>query len=185
MIKPEEIKKAEQTWLVLLDLFGDLNRREIQVNVAPELRLCKNLIYIVKGSSIPREKDLQDLKNRLEQAKYALISAALKIDETYAKKWLSEFDRASRGELGREVTFARTKFVPGLPRDPAEGWARLTLSELINEECVEDIVEHFGVIIEFQDDFHVTISGKKESVKKAIQELSYYCGRLGNNFKEK
>ena len=175
MNKEEQIRIAEQTWLVLLDFFGDLNRKGIKIEIASELRLCRNLIQLINTTTTAKEKYLQELQERLEKAKTELILEASKVGKDYIENWLQEFNKASRGELQREIKSIKARFAPNLPRDPSEGWVRLTLLEPINEEYVEEIVEHFGVLIEFQDDFHLTICGKKESVKKAIQELKDCC----------
>ncbi|MGQ9460297.1 MAG: DUF2096 family protein [Candidatus Bathyarchaeaceae archaeon] len=64
-----------------------------------------------------------------------------------------------------------SKFVPGLPRDVEEGWVRITLQKPIAEERAQDIAEQFGVIIEFEGEFQIIVSGAKASVRKAIRDV--------------
>ncbi|KPV62228.1 MAG: hypothetical protein AOA65_1999 [Candidatus Bathyarchaeota archaeon BA1] len=64
-----------------------------------------------------------------------------------------------------------SSFVPGLPKDLEKGWIRLTLPKPIAEERVQDIAEQFSVMIEFQDDVHIVISGGKTVVKRAALDI--------------
>jgi hypothetical protein len=100
-----------------------------------------------------------------------LISAALTVNENYVRDWTSKIDKAERAELNYKMVHTPSEFVPGLPRDVEEGWIRLTLQKPIAEERAQDVAERFGVIVEFKDEFHIIISGKKASVKKAVKDV--------------
>jgi len=178
----EDIKRLEQVWLVLSDFSQDLNRRNIAVAVAPDLRDCKTLIHFIRTSVAHPSKELATIDNFLrnlmqilDKIRSSLITEALKLGENYVNEWLKKIDKAERAELSGEMIYTQSEFASSLPRDPEKGWVRLTLQNPIAEERVQDIAEQFGVIIEFQNSFHILISGQKESVRKAtigVYELS-------------
>jgi hypothetical protein len=179
----EEIKRLEQVWLVLSDLFQDLNRRNVSVGVASELRNCKTLICFIRSSLVHPPKEptafsdsVQNLQQILGKIQSDLISAAMTVDEDYVRNWTSKIDKAERAELNNVMIHTPSEFVPGLPRDVEKGWVRLTLRRPIAEERVQDVAEEFGVIIEFKDESHIIISGRRASVRKAakdVYELSF------------
>jgi len=174
----EEVRRLEQLWVVLSDLFQDLNRKNISVDFASELRSCKTLIHFIQTStahsseeSTTIDSSLQNLQQILGKIKSNLISAAMTVDEGYVRDWTSKIDKAERAELNCTMVHTPSEFVPGLPRDVEEGWVRLTLQKPIAEERVQDVAERSGVIIEFKDEFHIVISGGKTSVKKAVKDV--------------
>ena len=179
MIPKEEIKRLEQTWMVLEELFKDLAQRNIKVNVASELRNCKTLIHVLQmGVFHPSTKEpalsddsLLSLQQAQNEIRCSLVSAALNLNEDYAKDWIRKIDKAERAELNYAMTQTGSKFVPGLPKDLGKGWVRLTLPKPIAEERVQDVAEQAGVIVDFEDDLHIIISGGKSSIKRAAQNV--------------
>jgi len=178
VLTDEEIKRLEQVWLVLSDFFQDLNRRNINVNVASDLRDCKTLIHFIRTNVTHPSKEtvviddsLRNLLQILDKARSNLISEALRLDENYTREWMKKIGKAERAELDYTMIYNLSKFVPSLPRDPEKGWIRITLQKPIAEEEVQDVAERFGVVIEFKNDFHILISGRGDSVKKAIKDL--------------
>ena len=178
MLTDEEIKRLEQVWLVLSDLFQDLNRRNISVDVAHDLRDCKTLIHFIRTSVAHPSKEpviiddsLRNLLQILGRIQSSLISEALRFDKNYTSEWMKKIDKAERAELDYAMIHTTSEFVPGLPQDPEKSWIRLTLQKPIAEERVQDVAEQFGVIIEFQSDSSILISGWGESVKKASRDV--------------
>jgi len=174
----EEIKRLEQVWLVLADLFQDLTGRNIKVDVASDLRNCKTLIHFIQTSILhppkeprPVDDSLRNLQQMLGRIQSVLVSAALTVDENYLAGWMNKIDRAERAELNYRMIHTTSEFVPSLPKDFKRGWVRLTLLGPIAEEKVQNIAERFGVKIEFQNDLHVVITGGKTTVRKAAQNL--------------
>jgi hypothetical protein len=162
----------------LSDLFQDLNQKNIHVDIASELRSCKTLISFIQTSTIhppkeptPIDSSLQKLQQILGKIQSNLISVAMTVNEDYVRDWMSKIDKAERAELNCTMVHTPSEFVPGLPRDVGEGWVRLTLQKPIAEERVQDVAERCGVIIDFKDEFHIVISGGKDSVKKAIKDV--------------
>lgn len=173
-----EVKRLEQLWLILSALFQDLTRKNISVDVASELRSCKTLIHFIDTSTVHSSEELtaidsslQKLQQILGKIQSNLISAALTVGESYARDWTTKIGKAERGESNYTMVHTPAEFVPGLPRDVEDGWVRLTLQKPIAEERVQDIAEQFGVIIEYQNEFHIVISGRKASVKKAVRDV--------------
>ena len=178
MLTDEEIKRLEQVWLVLSDLFQDLNRRNISVDAASDLRHCKTLINFIRMSVTHPSKEpviiddsLRNLFQILGKIQSNLISEALRLDKNYAREWMEKIDKAERAELNYAMIHTTSEFVPGLPQDPEKSWVRLTLQKPIAEERVQDVAEQFGVIIEFQSNSSILISGRGESVKKASRDI--------------
>ena len=178
MIADEEIKRLEQLWLVLSDFFQDLNRKNVGVSVAPELRNCRTLIGFFRTTMAHPLKDpttvdisLRNLQETLGKIKSSLISAAQGVGENYVRGRMDEIDKAERAELDRALIHTKPEFVPGLPRGVGEGWVRLTLRKPMDEERAQDVAEQLGVKIELGDEFHVVVSGEKSSVKKAVKEI--------------
>jgi len=174
----EDIQRLEQVWLVLSELFQDLNRRNISVDVASDLRDCKTLIHFIRTSIAHPSKEpimidvsLRNLLQILGKIRSNLISEALRLDESYLREWMEKIDKAERAEADYTMIYTPPKFVPSLPRHPEEGWIRLTLQKPLAEERVQDVAEQFGVIIEFKNDCHISISGRRDSVRKATKDI--------------
>jgi len=170
------VGRLEQIWWALNELFEDLIRRDIDARIvrsyARELRNCRTMINFVRSHACPTceeriDDKLQDLQRDLEKIKRDLISAALSVDEDYAKGWMNKIDRVERGKLDHPITQFSARFVPGL--HPRRGWTRLTLPRPIAKEEVRDFSERLGVAIEFEDSLHIIVRGKEASVKKAVQ----------------
>jgi len=178
LLTNEEIKRLEQVWLVLSDLFQDLTRRNINVNVASDLRNCKTLIHFIRTNAtydseepVLIDDSLRNLQQIFDKIRSNLVSEALKLDVNYGQEWLEKIDRAERAELDCTMIYITSEFVPVLPKDPEKRWVRLTLQKPITEERAQDVAEQFGVIVEFKNDYQVLISGWGDSIKKAIKDL--------------
>lgn len=178
MLINEEIKRLEQVWLVLADLFQDLVGRDIHVNVASDLRNCKSLIHFVQMSVLDPPKEtsvindsLLNLRQILGRIRSNLISTAGCVGKNYVEDWISKIDKAERAELSQVMIHSSSKFVPGLLTHLKKGWIRLTLQKPIAEERVQEVAEQFGVTIEFENDHHLVITGGRGSVKKAAHEI--------------
>lgn len=173
-----EVRRLEQVWMVLSDLFQDLRQRSIFVEVASDLRDCKTLIHFIRTSTAgpPKEpavieESLRNLMHILGKVRSDLVSEAMGLDQEYVNEWLEKIDRAERAEMGPPMIYGQSEFVSGLPRGPEEGWVRLALQQPVAEERVEDVAEQFGVIIEFKDDRCISISGRRDSVRKAARDI--------------
>jgi len=173
-----QLQRSEQIWWALVRLFGDLVRRDIKIDAeyARQLRNCRTLINFVRSHICPEcdielaNERLPDLQNVLENVKRDLIATAICVSGDYAQEWISEIDRAERGEL-RQITPAGPSFVPGLPRNNSIGWTRITLSKPVPKERVEEISRMFGVMVKPENSLHFVVRGEKKTVKKAVEML--------------
>jgi len=174
----EEVRRLEQVWLVLSGFFQDLRQRDICVDVASDLRDCKTLIHLIRtGSTSPPkdpaiiEESLRRLMRILGEVRSNLVSEAMNLDQKYVNKWLERIDKAERAEMGLAMIYGQSEFIPSLPRGSEERWVKLSLQQPIAEERVEDVAEQFGVIIEVKDDRCISISGRRDSVRKAARDI--------------
>jgi len=173
-----QLQRSEQIWWVLVRLFGDLARRDAKVDaqLARELRNCRSLINFVASHICPEcdielaNERLPDLQYSLEKVKRDLVATAICVCDDYAKDWISELDRAERGEI-KEVPAVGPRFVPGLPRNNSIAWTRITLSKPVPKERVEEIARMLGVMVKPENSVHFVVRGEKKTVKKAVEML--------------
>jgi len=172
------LQRSEQIWWVLIRLFGDMTRKNVNVNpeYARDLRDCRTLINFVRTYSSPdsdielANKRLPDLRNNLEQVKRDLIATALCVSEEYARDWIDEIDRAERGEL-RESPSTGPTFMHGLPKNDDVGWTRVTLPRPIDRGRAEEISKQLGVSVRQENSMHLIVHGEKKAVRKAVELL--------------
>jgi len=173
-----QLQRSEQIWWVLVRMFGDLVRKDVKVDAeyARQLRNCRTLINFVRSHICPEcdielaNERLPDLQHSLENVKRDLVATAICVCDDYAKDWITELDKAERGEL-REIPAAGPRFVPGLPRNNSIGWTRITLSKPIPKERVEEISRMLGVEVKPENSVHFVVRGEKKTVKKAVEML--------------
>ncbi len=171
-----QLQHIEQTWWVLVRLFGDMLRKNVEVEpeCAQDLRNCRTTMNFVRCHISP-ECDIQlanqrlpELQQHVDQVKRDLIAAAIGFNDDYARDWILELDRAERGEV-RE-NHSGSKFVPGLPRNDV-GWTRVTLTKPVPRDGAEEISNALGVTVKSEDSLHFVVSGEKKTVKKAVEML--------------
>jgi len=173
-----QLQRSEQIWWVLVRLFGDLVRKDVKVDAeyARQLRNCRSLMNFVRSHICPEcdielaNERLPDLQHNLENVKRDLIATAICVCDDYAKDWITDLDKAERGEL-REIPTLGPKFVPGLPRNNNIGWTRITLSKPVPKERVEEISRMLGVVVKPENSLHFVVRGDKKTVKKAVEML--------------
>jgi hypothetical protein len=169
--------RFERTWLALLRLFEELVAHDLKVD-ASQLRYSKTLLHLVRTTpSDPcvgsDRAPLVALEESIEKAKVELMSASLQLGDARAKYWMERISRAELDDSEEPMLYGESRFLPGLPRHPNEGWARLTLRQPIGEGRVQDVAEQFGVLIEFEDDLHLVFEGNPSLVKKALADVYY------------
>ncbi len=181
MTAPDKaVTRLERTWLVLAKLFEELVEHGVEVD-ASELRDSKALLHLVRTTpsdpcSVPMngsKSPLTVLEESLERAKRDLVSASLKLGEARSEYWSESVSRAEVEDAEQRMAYDESHFFPGLPRNSSIGWARLTLQQPIGEGRVQDVAEQFGVLVEFEDDFHLVFEGEPSLVKKALADV--YC----------
>jgi hypothetical protein len=153
-------------------------RKDAQVDAeyAHQLRNCRTLINFVRSHISPEgdielaNEQLPELQHSIEKVKRDLIATAICVCDDYAKDWITELDKAERGEL-REVSAVGPKFILSLPKNNNIGWTRITLSKPIAKERVEEISRTLGVEITPENHVHFIVRGDKKIVKKAVEML--------------
>jgi Arc/MetJ-type ribon-helix-helix transcriptional regulator len=172
-----QLQRIEQTWWVLVRLFGDLLRKDVQVETecAQQLRNCRTTMNFVRSHISPEcdielaNQRLPELQQNVDQVRRDLIATAIGFHDDYARDWILELDRAEKGEL-RESPATGSRFVPGLPRNDV-GWTRVTLTKPVPKNSVEEISNVLGVMVKSEDSLHFVVSGEKKTVKKAVEML--------------
>jgi Arc/MetJ-type ribon-helix-helix transcriptional regulator len=173
-----QLQRSEQIWWVLVRLFGDLVRKDVKVDTeyARQLRNCRTLMNFVRSHICPEcdielaNERLPDLQHSLEKVKRDIVATAICTCDDYAKDWISELDKAERGEL-QEIPSVGPRFVPGLPRNNSIAWTRITLSKPVPKERVEEISRMLGVAVKPENSLHFVVRGEKKTVKKAVEML--------------
>jgi len=173
-----QLQRSEQIWWVLIRLFGDLVRKDVKVDAeyARQLRNCRTLINFVRSHVSPEgdielaNERLPDLQYSVEKVKRDLIATAICVCDDYAKDWITEIDKAERGEL-QEIPAVGPKFVLDLPRNSSIGWTRIALSKPIAKEKVEEISRMLNVEVTPENSLHFIVRGEKKTVKKAVEML--------------
>ncbi|HKZ94736.1 MAG TPA: DUF2096 family protein [Candidatus Bathyarchaeia archaeon] len=173
-----QLQRSDQIWWVLVRLFGDLVRKDTKVDaqITRELRNCRTLINFVRSHTCPEcdielaNERLPDLQNSLEKVKRDLMATAICVCNDYARDWISELDKAERGELG-EIPTVGPRFVPGLPKSNSIGWTRITLSKAVPRERVDQIARMLNVMVKPENSLHFVVRGEKRTVRRAIEML--------------
>lgn len=174
------ITRFERTWLALFRLFEELIAHDLKVD-ASQLRDSKTLLHLVRttpsdpcvGLDRAAGAPLVALEESIEKAKVELMSASLELGDARAKYWMERISQAELDDSEEPMLYGASRFLPGLPRRPNEGWARLTLPQPIGEGRVQDVAEQFGVLVEFEDDLHLIFEGNPSLVKKALADVYY------------
>ncbi len=172
-----EVKRLEQVWTVLADLFQDLTKRGVQVDIASDLRNSRSLINLVQMNlthHTEEERTVNELililNDELSRIRSSLLSTAKRFGREYLTYWTERIDKAERSEI-RIIKSSFPRFTTRLLRDLKRGWMRLTLPRPIAEERTQEIAERLGVIVEFEDDIHIIVAGREDAIKKAAREL--------------
>ncbi len=166
----------EQTWLILVELFTDLKKKDIQIpdEVTKNIRLARTTINFYKSDPTNPEmmNELKRINEFLNSIQDTLIDLAGEINEGYVEEWIESLKRAARGEKVIEKEVSTPKFVVGAPA--GFSMVRVTFKEPMSEERLNDIAEEYGIIIEFESDDVVALYGDKEKVKESLKEISSF-----------
>lgn len=166
----------EQTWLILVELFTDLKKKNIQIpdDVTKTIRLARSTINFYKSDPTNPEmmNEMRRINDFLNSIQDTLIDLADEISDEYQEEWVESLKRAARGETVIEKEAPTPKFVVGAPA--GFSMVRVTFKEPMSEERLNDIAEEYGIIIEFESDDVVALYGDKEKVKESLKEISSF-----------
>lgn len=164
---------SEQTWLILVDLLTDLNKKGFNIpkDINSELGLIRSSINVYK-----RDPSHPEMINSLAKADMSmaniqgtLIDLASEVNEEYLNKWLDLLKLASKGKYDQKMPRSESRFLVNTP--PGMSAGRITLKKPLAEERVQEIAEYNGIIIEFDDDITVAIYGDKNNVQDGLKEM--------------
>ncbi len=163
---------AEQTWMILVELLTDLRKKgsDIPSSVTKDIQMAKTTInfYKVNPTDPERMKELKRINDFTNSAQDILLTLAEDVSEDYLESWVELLRKAARGEQVYQIEDKKPKFVVGAPS--GFSMARLTFKEPILEERLQEIAEHYNLIIEFEEDNVIMIYGDKENIKKSLRE---------------
>lgn len=163
---------SEQTWLVLINLITDLNKKGYDVsNFNPELSLIRSSINFYKKDTTHPDmiNELARAEQSLTRIQDSLLEIALEVGEEYFNKWLDLLKKATKGEKVFDLPRSEARFIPNTP--PGMSVGRINLKNPLAEERVQEIAEYNGVIIEFDDDKTIAIYGDKKNVQSGLKEM--------------
>lgn len=174
----DEIKLKEKTWSLLHELFGKLNRENIEIplSINKDLRHARYLLTHLKlYGKEALEKNFEfvdELEIALLRVKEMLLAFASERGKDFVDLWKEKLanvanDTSTKNSTNTEVV----RFVKDIPRDKEVGFARITYDKELPVERVSDIAENWGVIVEFEENNIIRVRGKKDSVKKALKEI--------------
>jgi len=174
----DEVKLKEKTWSLLHELFGKLNRENIElpISINKDLRHSRYLLTHLKlygKEAVEKNVEfLDELEIALLRVREMLLAFASERGKDFVELWKEKLanvadDTSANNSTNTEVV----RFVKDIPREKDVGFARITYDKELSVERVSDIAENCGVIIEFEEDNVIRVRGKKESVKKALKEI--------------
>ncbi|MDI6723664.1 MAG: DUF2096 domain-containing protein [Methanobacterium sp.] len=166
----------EQTWLILVELFTDLKKKNVEIpdEVTKNIRLARSTINFYKSDPNNPEmmNELRRINNLLNSVQDTLLDLSDEIGEEYKEEWIESLKRAARGETVIEKEVSTPKFVVGAPA--GFSMVRVTFNEPMSEERINDIAEEYGIIIEFEEDNIIALYGDKEKVKESLKEIASF-----------
>lgn len=166
----------EQTWLILVELFTDLKKKNVEIpdEVTKNIRLARSTINFYKSDPNNPEmmNELRRINNLLNSVQNTLLDFSDEIGEEYKEEWIESLKRAARGETVIEKEVSAPKFVVGAPA--GFSMVRVNFNEPMSEERINDIAEEYGIIIEFEEDNIIALYGDKEKVKESLKEIASF-----------
>nr|MDO8082014.1 DUF2096 family protein [Candidatus Freyarchaeota archaeon] len=170
----ENLSALESEWYILNEMLGDLKSRKIRVPIIvfENLRYTRFIITHYKGSTegeAHTHKDyLVDLEVTLNNVKAALFARAQELGEDYVALWKKKIDEAPLSPPPQR----KKTFVKGVPRDSGSDFVRIRFDRVIPESELMRVAKKYKVGIELEEERVAVVSGARENVKKAIQEIA-------------
>jgi len=161
----------EYLWKALEELIVELKKKRVTVipELVDDLKSAQTLIKIYSTDSTAIEV-ATDIERYLEKIEANLIYLARSdVGEKYSDDCLKIVHEARMKGL-REKAKVPTTFVSGVPK--GAHWIRFKISDLIDDEEVDMLLEKLGLLSAMQEDGYLLIHGKEESVKAFIREVS-------------
>jgi len=161
----------EYLWKALEELIVELKKKQVTVipELVADLKSAQTLIKIYRTDPTAIEVAI-DIERYLEKVEANLIYLAHSdVGEEYSEDCLKRLHEARMKGL-REKAKVPTTYVSGVPK--GAHWIRFKISDIIDDEEVDMMLEKLGLLGAMQEDGYLLIHGKKENVKAFIKEVS-------------
>jgi hypothetical protein len=161
----------EYLWKALEELIVELRKKLVTVipELVDDLKSAQTLIKIYRTDPTAIEV-ATDIERYLENVEANLIYLARSdVGTEYGEDCLKRLHEARMKGL-RETAKVPTTFVSGVPK--GAHWIRFKISDLIDDEEVNMLLEKLGLKSAMQEDGYLLIHGKKENVKTFVKGVS-------------
>ena len=164
---------AEQMWLATMRMAVELKKAGMKVDGAfAALRSAKVILNECRVDPYAKPEFLAKAENIILEAQRDLFAAAAPLGQEFIDGWEGRLRKAISGEKVEASGLYESTFYPGLPRDM--GWVRLLPPEGLGQEALKGIAEKCGAEMRPHEGGYVLITGKKETVKRVLKEISPY-----------
>ncbi len=169
----ESFEILQQKWLASFDMLLELKKNKFSVPRASELlRHVRSMINEAALNKAADEKFFAKAENLLDEAQREIFFVAEPLGKEFLERWDDVFKKIMAGEKYGEYTFNSSTFYPHLPRGAY--WVRLKQPKEATPQRLREIAKACDVLIKRHQKEHIIITGNKEKVKKALQELAVY-----------
>jgi hypothetical protein len=160
-------------WRVLDEMMMGLRQRglEIPLQVMNDLKSAFTTIKIgeVDTSAGDTAPKIKEYLGSVES--YLVTEAQKKFEEKYVDEWLKRLDEASYETCETcEAEDPEPRFVSGVPRD--QKWLRVEPKDELTYEKLTRFAEESGLSKRDEEDGHLLVFGKTESVKEFINKMT-------------
>ncbi|NPB01629.1 MAG: DUF2096 domain-containing protein [Methanopyri archaeon] len=168
-----EALKAQ--WVALNEVVSELRNREGEVprDVIENLRVARVVLLHYEYDPHTTERTLAKAHKYLDRAQRALAEACSRHPDLLDRltDWVNRVEELAP-RFREHTVKSRFEPKPFRPKPRAgDGFARVTLPEVIEIERLQDVCESAGVIVEQVEDDVVEVFGDKERVKEALMEI--------------
>jgi len=168
-----EALKAQ--WVALNEVVSELRNREGNVprDVIENLRVARVVLLHYEYDPHTTERTLAKAHKYLDRAQRALAEACSRHPDLLERltDWVNRVEELAP-RFREHAVKSRFEPKPFRPKPRAgDGFARVTLPEVIDVERLQDVCESTGVIVEQVEDDVVEVFGDKERVKEALMEI--------------
>ncbi len=118
------------------------------------------------------EKELPVVEGMLLEAQKEIFLRTEPLGKKFSEKWSRKLKKAAEGEKIGEFSIWKSKFYPAAPK--GKKWARISLPRTLRIKELEEIAKRCKVAVEPQGKQYVIISGDRDSLRKALDEISHY-----------
>ncbi len=164
------MKEIEQAWVATTKMAVEARKAGVSLDNAFELLRSAKSVLNERGHGHAAE--VSRAEEMLAEAQKEIFSKAELLGKKFSEKWSRALKKAAEGEKIGEFSIWESKFYPAAPKDSR--WVRVSLPKTLSIKKLEEIAKRCGAAVEPQEKRHVIISGDKDSLRKALDEISPY-----------